>query len=370
VTVVDGLVCRYGRSTAAGSLLLWTHLRKTITWHDDGFIAEGCAAATSTPAVTVQTGVQFADLYPAAMSRGKIVMGGTCDSVGVGGCFSAGCYGPFTKLFGNAAVNILEAKVVLANGTLVTVSKCAHPDLFFSVRGGGGGVAGVFTEFTVRAHRSPEHISAARFDGSATTGVGYTRLLAQVLKTLASVQADASNVCNDGSLSWGGGAGGGTAGIHCTRYEGDPGVLHAALQPLADWVAHQNSSTITGTVSSSVSWNASSYDPKIGDLPWMEKHPDREISTALLASMSKYFPVHYIATDTGAASVAAALVNISGLLPSGQAGTNAFMIAKGQAGLPADVATEFKTTAQNPVLLDAAGTQLFMSVTPSPFPES
>eukprot|EP00035_Acanthoeca_spectabilis_P023021 m.447216 g.447216 ORF g.447216 m.447216 type:complete len:663 (-) comp19484_c0_seq1:10-1998(-) len=358
----------YGRSTAAGSLLLWTHPRKAITWHDDGYVAAGCPESTATPAVTVQTGVQFADLYPVAIARNKIVMGGTCDSVGVGGCFSAGCYGPFTKLFGNAAVNILEARVVLANGTIVTASKCSHPDLFWSVRGGGGGVAGVFTEFTVRSHRSPSYMSAASFTGTAKTERDYIRLLAQTLKMLAVVQANASRVCNDGSLAWswaGEELGGGTAGIHCTLYEGDPSEMRAVLQPLADWAKGQNGSTIEGNVAASISWNASDYDPTSGRLPWMEKHPDREISTALLASMSKYFPVHYIATDPGASVVAAALVNISDLLPQGQQGTNAFMIAKGQSGVPSSVASELLETAQNPVLLDAAGTQLIMYNIPS-----
>ena len=70
-------------------------------------------------------------------------MGGTCDSVGVGGCWLGGCYGPFTKLFGNGAINLLEANVVLANGTLVTCSESQHPDLFWTLRGGGGGNTGV-----------------------------------------------------------------------------------------------------------------------------------------------------------------------------------------------------------------------------------
>ena len=53
---------------------------------------------------------QFKELYPQAFARGRIVMGGTCDSVGMAGCLLAGCYGPFTKLFGNAAVNLVEAR--------------------------------------------------------------------------------------------------------------------------------------------------------------------------------------------------------------------------------------------------------------------
>jgi FAD/FMN-containing dehydrogenase len=50
----------YGRSTAAGSLLLWTHKRKQITWHN---LFPSPESAGGVPAVTVETGVQFSDLY-------------------------------------------------------------------------------------------------------------------------------------------------------------------------------------------------------------------------------------------------------------------------------------------------------------------
>ena len=50
----------YGRSTAAGSLLLWTHLRKEINWHES-FVPAG-SAEKGVPAVTVDSGVQFSDL--------------------------------------------------------------------------------------------------------------------------------------------------------------------------------------------------------------------------------------------------------------------------------------------------------------------
>ena len=41
----------------------------------------------------------------------------------------SGCYGAFSKKFGNGALNMLQARVVLANGSLVTASECSHPDL-------------------------------------------------------------------------------------------------------------------------------------------------------------------------------------------------------------------------------------------------
>ena len=95
----------YGRSTAAGSLMLWTHQMKGITWHDDGYVSPGCVDGSRgdgvnekvAAAVTVEAGVQFLDLYPEAQRRGKLVIGGTCDTVGVAGCWLAGCYGNFAK---------------------------------------------------------------------------------------------------------------------------------------------------------------------------------------------------------------------------------------------------------------------------------
>jgi FAD/FMN-containing dehydrogenase len=144
----------FGRSgshpSLAGGLLMWTHKMKRVTWHDSAFVAERCAADSGVDdAVTLEAGLQFADFYPEAEKRGRLVNGGTCTSVGVGGCTLGGCFGPFSQKLGPAASNVLEAKVVLANGTLVTASKCSHPDLFWALRGGGAGF-GVVTEWTMR----------------------------------------------------------------------------------------------------------------------------------------------------------------------------------------------------------------------------
>jgi FAD/FMN-containing dehydrogenase len=222
----------YGRSAAAGSLLLWTHLRKNITWHDS-FVPEGCDNATTpaVPAVTVQSGVQFMDLYPDAWNHGKIVMGGTCDSVGVGGCWTAGCFGLFTKKFGAGALNILEATVVVADGSVLKASKCSYPDLFASIRGGGGGVAAVVVDFVARSHPAPRWTAAGGFFGTAGTYAECVRLAARVLKTSAdmaiSVSASAStspsgnnvtsigDVCDNGGLDWACGPQGGTPSMTC-----------------------------------------------------------------------------------------------------------------------------------------------------------
>ena len=81
--------------------------------------------------------------------------------------------------------------------------------------------------------------------------------------------------------------------------------------------------------------------------------------------MSKFFPAHYMATDAGSRALAEALIEIEELLPTETKPTNCMMGAKGQGGLPADLAAELHTTGLNPVLLDATGTYLLMYNIPS-----
>lgn len=95
------------------------------------------------------------------------------------------------------------------------------------------------------------------------------------------------------------------------------------------------------------------------------QHPDREISTGLIASMSKLLPMRLLQTYSGAHKVAEGLVEIAELLPPEELGTNPIMMAKAQGGLPSDLEAEFEYTAQNPVLLDSIGTILIMYNVPS-----
>lgn len=75
----------YGRSAGAGSLMLWTHPRNNITFNDSFVPDGGQRQFAPVEAVTVQAGVQFQDLYTASQLNGRLTIGGTCDSVGVGG---------------------------------------------------------------------------------------------------------------------------------------------------------------------------------------------------------------------------------------------------------------------------------------------
>lgn len=70
----------------------------------------------------------------------------------IGGYLQGGGHGPASHTFGLATDQVLEYKVVLASGAIVTANACQHPDLFTALRGGGGGTFGVVVSATIKAH--------------------------------------------------------------------------------------------------------------------------------------------------------------------------------------------------------------------------
>ena len=82
------------------------------------------------------------------------MQGGGCTSVGVVGWHIGGGFGSFSKNFGTGPANMLEAKVVTAQGEIVVASEFQNADLFYALRGGGFGF-GVVVSLTVRTHPLP-----------------------------------------------------------------------------------------------------------------------------------------------------------------------------------------------------------------------
>ena len=64
------------------------------------------------------------------------------------------------RVDGTAAGSLLEAEVVTADGVARTVNACQEPELFWALKGGGGGTLGVITRLTLRTHDMPETVGA------------------------------------------------------------------------------------------------------------------------------------------------------------------------------------------------------------------
>ena len=150
-----------GRSNAPNSLLIWTRHMNAITLHDD-FVAQGCAARQPPqPAVSVGAGAIWMHTYNQVTTKGgRYVQGGGCGTVGVAGLVQAGGFGSFSKNFGTAAAGLLEAEIVTADGEVRIVNACTNPDLFWGLKGGGGGSLGVVTRLTLKTHELPSFFGA------------------------------------------------------------------------------------------------------------------------------------------------------------------------------------------------------------------
>jgi len=169
-----------GRSTAPDSLLIWTRHMSSVVLHD-AFLPQGCAGKIApVPAVSLGAGVLSGHAYNEVTSKGgRYVQGGGCLTVGVAGLVQAGGFGSFSRKYGSAAASLLEAEIVTADGQVRVANACREPELFWALKGGGGGSFGVVTRLTLKTHELPAYFGGVYATIRATSDEAYRRLLAQ-----------------------------------------------------------------------------------------------------------------------------------------------------------------------------------------------
>ncbi len=157
-----------GTSNAPDSLLIWTRHMHDVNVGSD--------------TVTVESGAMWGQAYDAVTTqRGRYVQGGGCTTVGVAGLIQSGGFGSFSKRFGTAASSLREAEVVTADGRIRTVNASSDPDLFWALKGGGGGTFGVVTRLTLALHDLPEYLGGVNAQIKASSNDAYRELVARFI---------------------------------------------------------------------------------------------------------------------------------------------------------------------------------------------
>src|SRR5271170_964252 len=123
---------------------------------DDGLVIDlsmmkGVRVDPATKTVRVGAGCVTGDVDHATHAFGLAVPFGIISTTGVAGLTLSGGHGYLSRKYGLTIDNLLEADVVLADGSFVVASKDNNPDLFWALRGGGGNF-GVVTSFMFQLH--------------------------------------------------------------------------------------------------------------------------------------------------------------------------------------------------------------------------
>lgn len=143
------------------------------------FVPQGCQGKIGPQAaVTMGAGTHWMQAYQAVTTQGGgYVQGGGCTTVGVAGLTLGGGFGSYSKRYGTAAASLLEAEVVTADGQVRIANAYTNPDLFWALKGGGGGTFGVVSKLTIRTHDLPEYFGNVTFQIKAPSEEAYRILL-------------------------------------------------------------------------------------------------------------------------------------------------------------------------------------------------
>src|SRR5690242_11361978 len=128
--------CFAGRSSTHGILIDLSEMRSVSV--SDGL-------------TTIEAGALLGDVYDHLDGHGLTIAAGACPSVGIAGLTLGGGLGILGRKHGLTCDQLVGARVVLADGRVVDCDEQREPDLFWALRGAGGGQFGIVTTFRFRA---------------------------------------------------------------------------------------------------------------------------------------------------------------------------------------------------------------------------
>lgn len=183
----------------------------------------GSVALGSRGQAVVGAGASLIDVYDRLWQHRRTIPGGSCPTVGIAGLALGGGVGFASRKFGLTCDNLVQATVVLADGRAVVADAHHHPDLYWALRGGGGGNFGIVTGFVFRTHPVSQvstYVMEWEWSDAKRVVRAWQQLAPHAPDGLFSV------------LNLNGVAGGRTRITSAGQFFGSPDRLRALLQPL------------------------------------------------------------------------------------------------------------------------------------------
>jgi FAD/FMN-containing dehydrogenase len=347
-----------GRSNAADSLLVWTHRMRKVTTHDAFRIAGGPANDPGIPAISVEAGARWLEAYVAATAAGRYVQGGGCTSVGAaGGFIQGGGFGSFSKRYGTGAAGVLEMEVVTADGLIVVANDAQNQDLFWALRGGGGGTFGVVTRVTLRSHPIPERVGALLGRITARSDAAFRDLVVRLLRFYETMLnnehwGEKFVIKGDNSVDFA-----------MTTLDLTAEQARVIWKPFLDWLASQpdefTQRLTFPVIPFKYLWDAAWWGQNVSANIVLDPRPGQpktqfwwagnqgEVSAFIRSYQSRWLPVSML-SDAAAPALADTLI-----AASKQWGIT-LQFNKGLSGAPPEATARERQTSVNPVALDAA----------------
>jgi FAD/FMN-containing dehydrogenase len=155
---------------------------------DDGVVVDlgllrGISIDADARTVRVGGGCTWGEVDRATHEVGMATPSGIIGTTGVGGLTLGGGIGHLSRRHGLTIDNLLEAEVVLADGSRARASERENPDLFWAIRGGGGNF-GVVTGFEFQLHEAGPLVQFGLFFWSLDQAPATLRLARQITAAL------------------------------------------------------------------------------------------------------------------------------------------------------------------------------------------
>lgn len=148
IAIKSGGHCMEGFSVNDNGMVINLSLLNTITWADNETIIAG-------------PGCKLFQLYDELLPKGKIIPGGSCATVAIGGLVLGGGYGLLARKFGLTCDSLLEVTMVDGEGNIISSKNDA--ELLWACKGGGNGNYGIITELKFKTHTAPKTMQSWRF---------------------------------------------------------------------------------------------------------------------------------------------------------------------------------------------------------------